>query len=154
MISSSRTSESAFSLIEVVLALGIATFAIVVVAGLLPVGLKLSRESEDESRAINILSAVAADRQATPFGSTSEIYKVPTLVGSKIIEGSFAVKDDDSYGDSDFGNARYRVSYSLVPPSPDSLNPWMAYFRIYWPAREGNQNSTALVEKVVAIPQP
>jgi hypothetical protein len=54
----------AFSLVEVVIALGIVTFGIVSIFALLPVGLQLVRESTDESVALGILTMVGSDVQA------------------------------------------------------------------------------------------
>lgn len=149
----SRSSRG-FSLIEVVLALGIAAFAIVVIVGLLPVGLKLTSESEDESRAVNILSAVVADRQATPFAQSSRTYGLPALNSTVPVEGFFGVKDNEETAGSDLANSRYRVNYRITPPPANSLSPWLIWFRVSWPAQEVASSSRPTLEKVVAFPQP
>src|SRR5947209_16405297 len=66
--------RSAFSLVEVVLALGIVSFAIVAILGLIPTGLQTSHSSQDETRAAqiaqSILSTMASQAQ-TQFNSIS-----------------------------------------------------------------------------------
>ena len=57
-----RGSRVAFSLVEVVLAMGIIAFALIIMVGLLPVGLKSNSDSMVESQAVNLMQALIADR--------------------------------------------------------------------------------------------
>lgn len=57
----------AFSLVEVAIALGIFCFGIVSVLGLLPIGLKVSRDSIGEVVESNILQQIASDAELTDF---------------------------------------------------------------------------------------
>ncbi len=50
---------SAFSLVEVVLALGLVSFCLLAVVGLLPVGLKAVKNANEESAAANALAQLA-----------------------------------------------------------------------------------------------
>lgn len=52
-------SSPAFSLVEVTLALGIVSFALVAVIGLLPVGLKSIKNANEQAGAANVLNAIA-----------------------------------------------------------------------------------------------
>ncbi len=60
--------KRAFSLVEVVLALGVVSFAIVAILGVIPVGLNSGRSSQSETRAAqiaqDILSSLASQSQA------------------------------------------------------------------------------------------
>lgn len=49
----------AFSLVEVTLALGIVSFALIAVLGLLPVGLKSVKNANEQAGAANVLNAIA-----------------------------------------------------------------------------------------------
>ena len=75
--------QSAFSLVEVVLALGVISFAIVAILGLVPTGLKTSHASQDETRATQlaqaILSSMASQAQTQFTG-----VKVQTNDGSTV----------------------------------------------------------------------
>jgi type II secretory pathway pseudopilin PulG len=149
---SSRGSQG-FSLVEVVLALGIVTFVIVALIGLLPVGLRQASDSEKETRAVNILGAIAADRASSPAASNSTVYQIPalTLPGNGASSNSFGVKETGEYVGSDFSEAHYRISYVLRPPSTGNLDPWRIFFRVAWPAGETNAPST--VETIISLTQ-
>ncbi len=56
-----------FSLIEVVVALGIVSIGIVSILGLLPVGLAASRESAHETRAAQMAQSIFTTLRAQPF---------------------------------------------------------------------------------------
>lgn len=58
---------AAFSLVEVTLALGIVTFALVGVIGILPVAMTSSRQSIDRNRAAAVASTVYASFRSQPF---------------------------------------------------------------------------------------
>ncbi len=59
----------AFSLVEVVLALGIVSFAIVAILGLIPTGLQTSHSSQDETRAAQIAQSILATFAGQQFNS-------------------------------------------------------------------------------------
>jgi uncharacterized protein (TIGR02598 family) len=64
-------SIAAFSLVEVTLALGIASFCLIAVFGLMPVGVQTNRNATSQTAANNIIAAVVADLRATPTTSNS-----------------------------------------------------------------------------------
>jgi type II secretory pathway pseudopilin PulG len=68
-----RQRTSAFSLVEVTLALGIAGFCLIAVFGLMPVGIQTNRNSKSQSRATNLMAAVMADLRATPSTKTTSL---------------------------------------------------------------------------------
>ena len=58
--------NSAFSLIEVTLALGIGAFCLIAVFGLVPVAVLTNRNAISQTAATNIMAAVVSDLRATP----------------------------------------------------------------------------------------
>src|SRR6476646_10785985 len=70
--------QAAFSLVEVILALGIAAFCLIAVFGLVPVGVQTNRNATSQTTATNILSSVVSDIRASPKGGTvpSAKYKI------------------------------------------------------------------------------
>jgi uncharacterized protein (TIGR02598 family) len=56
--------SSAFSLVEVVLALGVAAFCLIAVLGMLPVGLKTQQASVNQTKANAIISQIIDDLRA------------------------------------------------------------------------------------------
>ncbi|GAB4171444.1 MAG: hypothetical protein Fur0032_10650 [Terrimicrobiaceae bacterium] len=57
--------KKAFSLVEVVLALGVISFAIVAIMGMLPVALRTGLDSQRETRATNIARMIFSDLSAS-----------------------------------------------------------------------------------------
>jgi uncharacterized protein (TIGR02598 family) len=60
----------AFSLVEVVLALGICVFVLVTIMGLYSAGLRVHRESADQIEAANLASLIISSRRAAPTNSS------------------------------------------------------------------------------------
>ncbi len=58
--------ERGFSLVEVTMALGITTFALVVILGLLPVGIGAQETSLNETTATNVATGIIADLRQVP----------------------------------------------------------------------------------------
>jgi uncharacterized protein (TIGR02598 family) len=63
--------RNAFSLVEVTLALGIASICLIAVFALLPIGISTNRNAIGQSIATDILSAVVSDLRATPNTTTT-----------------------------------------------------------------------------------
>ena len=66
-----RLSRYAFSLVEVVLALGVISFAIVAILGVFPLGLSTSRSAQDETRAPQIAQTILASLASQTFDAVS-----------------------------------------------------------------------------------
>ena len=64
-----NTSNAGFSLIEVVIALGIFSFCIVAIVGLLPVGMNSVRSVSNENNAIHIASSIEGIWEVAPYGA-------------------------------------------------------------------------------------
>lgn len=64
-----RTEAKAFSLVEVVLAIGVVAFAFVAIFSLLPVGMGVFREAMDTSVSAQIVQRVVGDATETEFDS-------------------------------------------------------------------------------------
>jgi uncharacterized protein (TIGR02598 family) len=62
---------AAFSLLEVVLALGVAAFCLIAVTGLLPVGVQTNRNASSQTAVSNIIAAVVSDLRTTPAAATT-----------------------------------------------------------------------------------
>jgi hypothetical protein len=61
----SLNSVTAFSLVEVTLALGIAAFCFIAVIGIIPVGVQTNRNATSQTAATNIMATVVTDLRAT-----------------------------------------------------------------------------------------
>ena len=141
-----------FSLVEVVLALGVAAFCILTIVALLPAGMHSTHDSIAESEALNVLSGIIADRKASPLTSKSTIYQLPkldsTLTSSTTM--TFGILENNQPTPT-MGGARYRVDCTFTPPLPGTANPYTGYFKVSWPA--ASPTVTGSVELVVTFPQ-
>ncbi len=105
-----RRATSAFSLIEVTLAIGIIAFALTAVVGLLPVGLTSFRQAVDVSTENRIVQRFAAEARQTEFA---------TLVGTGSTE--YPVRHFDDQGTEVSRGADGIYSAKLVATAPANL---------------------------------
>jgi uncharacterized protein (TIGR02598 family) len=140
---------TAFSLVEVTLALGIAAFCLIAVFGLMPVGVQTNRNATSQTRATNIMGAVIADLRATPtannvssqfaitFGTAKTLYFDSEGEASCDLAGS--QKADCVSAWSPPIQTRYRLTVTF-PTSPTGLS--YADLRVTWPAPADPANTT------------
>ena len=128
----SLVSTSAFSLVELTLAIGIAAFCLIAVFGLMPVGVQTNRNATSQTAAASILSNVIADMRATPTNSTTSVqYGIAFSTNSTTRlyfdgQGQFAT----SLG----ANSRYRLTVT-IPTNPAGPNAaTFANLKVTWPA--------------------
>ncbi len=134
-----RKSFRAFSLVEVVVALGLVTFCLVSIVGLLPVGLKVVKNSHEESAAANALNQMAsAIRDATSDTNTPGAYGAVGAFssmtwnlggGAANFSNSLAMNGQPAPTSSD---ARLVAHVEIVPPA-DAMSPGRARISIAWP---------------------
>ena len=156
-------SITAFSLVEVVLAMGIVSFALIIMFALLPIGLKSNIDSMGESQGVNLLQALIADRQSTAFSNYSTFYNLPALTNvTTQMTGTLYINEDFTTNPLPV-TARYCVNYTVYPatntysgatnapvtgpPLPVSIN-----FRVSWPAAQTNRASS--IETIATFMQP
>lgn len=106
-----RSRKAGFSLVEVTMALGLMSFCLVAMLGLLPVGLKQARLSTDQVAAMQVLAAVRSDFQYMTNGMTQE-YKIEPGAAEKRFFVDSSLKYTDRQSD-----ALYRVDYAVASPA-------------------------------------
>ena len=89
-----RSERKAFSLVEVTLALGIATFALLIIVGMLPLGLKMVRESAIDQATADIATQIRTGLQNLTFANT---HSFDPAYYTK--EGIFVDTDEDGFDD-------------------------------------------------------
>lgn len=150
--------EQGFSLVEVVLALGIAATALVVLIGLLPVGLQSNRESREESLAINAIHAMVADLKTSPRGSNSVAFDLPAIPVMGVVSSNSVerfLRDDLSLASSaNEPGARFAVRATRQASPADDWSPIVYHFRVFWPAPAMNGGSARSSESIVSFPRP
>jgi prepilin-type N-terminal cleavage/methylation domain-containing protein len=152
----------AFTLIEMVIALGIVSFALLGMMALLPAGVQATKTSLAESGAIDVLSDIIADRKATIPTLPSITYAIPgEPVGHAMVSNCFGITPAN-VPTTTYSQSNYRVTYEIISPtagintgpSVSGTDPYVVYFKVSWPAVASSTNAPGYVEQTVTIPQP
>jgi type II secretory pathway pseudopilin PulG len=155
-----RPSPSGFSLIEVTIALGIATFCLVALFALLPIGLNTNRDTIEQTIATSIAANIASDIRAS-LQAQAEAKKNSTVTAPssdqsvnfkiklpfKATDGSVnvaAAGADKWEGGFDEGQqylssptdttARYRATVQFFPDATNGNKSVSARILVSWPA--------------------
>jgi len=135
----------AFSLVEITLAIGVVSFALLAVLALLPIGMGNARNAYEEAFAVQTLRAISASIQQAsqstnsmldytalaPFNNASQGAMLHWQVGSAPQESIFYIAENGlpSIAKTD---ARLLACIQLVPP-PDRLSVGKATVTLAWP---------------------
>jgi uncharacterized protein (TIGR02598 family) len=136
----------AFSLVEVVLAIGIVSFALLAVTGLMPVGLKSVKNANDQAGAANVLNVIA-DRLRAASSTNSSNYS-NSFAGTQIayaVGGSVATNAWSNLtleGTVDNSNKRLAARLDITPPV-NLTTPGRATVSVAWSAQANPTWSTS-----------
>jgi type II secretory pathway pseudopilin PulG len=169
---STRWKESGFTLAEIAVALGIFSFALVSMMGMLSVGLKNSRKATVQTSASNVMAGVVSDIKASTItapnqGSVNEIYtytspklgisadlnkSTNTVPSSSIKPGMpLYINESCSLVDSKSPEVLQKV-YSIQIYAGAAGVPALRV-RVEWPAlRQPNSRPEGFVEALVPLP--
>lgn len=129
--------NSGFSLVEIVIALGIVSFALVAIFGLLPTGYKSAIESRRDTRSAFIAEHIIGDLRSSSFsnatilyqGSNAKLTALPSfdlsMSGTRILacDGQDRILKELPVGDYDSGNSDAGVEYlAQVKVVPSGFN--------------------------------
>lgn len=138
--------HQAFSLVEVVLALGIASFSMISIMGLLPVGLGNNRSSTAQTGAMNLITAIAADIRSTPPASSlSPRYSIVT---DNATTQTFYFDEQGTIATRPQAISRYKALVQAV--WRPSTNETVHRVTVSWPAQAASIASQS-VEVVVPL---
>jgi type II secretory pathway pseudopilin PulG len=158
-----RFRSSAFSLVEVTLALGVAAVSLLIVAAMLPIGIKTNQASANQTIANGIISQIADDLRAAARLPPGQVSKQFSLDPSKGIKGRWDPTPQYIYFDYDArptntnpnlstapSDALYRVTLTYRQPPVDTTS--LADLKVTWPAAQSDVTKVAgSVEMFVAI---
>jgi uncharacterized protein (TIGR02598 family) len=136
------SSTEGFSLVEVVLALGISAFALIIILGLLSAGLGANQVSMQQTEAINLAAAVVADLRQTPTtaaiaasgGSLTAVsprYNINVTLASP---PAFYLDESGNYSATLVAAAHYKVVVTLTQPLSGQRISTYGDINIGWPA--------------------
>jgi uncharacterized protein (TIGR02598 family) len=147
---------SAFSLVELTFALGVAGFCLVAALGLMPVGVRTNRNATSETAATNIMAAVVSDLRATPNANdTSSQFCIPLGTSRTLYFDRAGRCSTDSAGStnpcgtswSPALNTRYQLN--ITWNGSTALR--YADLKVTWPAAATTANATGSVEIFAAF---
>jgi uncharacterized protein (TIGR02598 family) len=118
---------AAFSLVELVLALGVAGFCLFAVFGLMPVGMQTNRNATSQTAATNIIAGIVADLRATPAAATTSPQFAITFGTDKTLYFDTSGQASTSLST----DSRYRLSITWNS-APAGLH--YAALKVTWPA--------------------
>jgi len=107
--------RSAFSLVEVTLALGVIAFALIAILGLIPVGLSSARDATEDTR-VSLIAQDVAVRARALFGPASAASPATNWFFDS--EGRFI----DQSGGANYGNAFFRATVTSGDLSAQPAN--------------------------------
>src|SRR5687768_15545357 len=119
--------HSAFSLVEIVMALGVSSFCLVALLGLFSVGIKIEQGGTAELGAAHVLQSLITTRRTGPaVDLRGNKFPLPPLVaGADIPETTVAL---DAMGNllssAADPNARYALHYSVDAPASGEFAPF------------------------------
>jgi uncharacterized protein (TIGR02598 family) len=144
-------SHAAFSLVEIVIALGIASFCLVALLGLFPTGLKSAKNTTDQTAAATLLNTIALDLRSTPPGSGNSPL-MGIAIGNTNTTNFFLTENGVMTNSSTALAVRYGVL--LTQSNSPTTNTTTAQIRVYWPPTlSTNRLGSALgiIESVITI---
>ncbi|PTY03045.1 hypothetical protein DB346_07265 [Verrucomicrobia bacterium LW23] len=156
------TAARAFSLVEVCLAMGIATFSLLAILALLQTGLSTQKATVEQTVAAGILSTVYADLVSTPgTEAASFAFQIPLLgtdmTTPQTIYFSEAATPTGSVGAPPTEESRYRATIGIQPQAAGSKDAARVRILVTWPAArdprpaEWPARVTGAVEVVTAL---
>ena len=131
--------RSAFSLVEMTLALGIAAFCLLTLFALLPAGLRSDQASVEQGIAMGFARAIVADLRAGSTNQRSPGYGLSitnTAMQTVYLSASGTSTSVDAMPDTQSASSasRYRASVFMVPPAGGSKAATMVRIQMTWPA--------------------
>jgi uncharacterized protein (TIGR02598 family) len=137
---------AAFSLVEVVIAIGLFTFCITILLGLIPVGLKSARSVTEEGNAIHIASSIFGFWQQAPTNTPISIPGIFSNATLRVGAAAAPVTNffDDSAAPTAAGTASMAMGYRAAA-LPGIPNAYEVQLDFRWPARSP-ANATAGVQ--------
>ena len=131
-----KKTDRSFSLIEVLLALGIISFAMVALIGLFALGLKTNKESSDQIEAANVASLLLSTLRAIPTNPPPG-FAIPAL-NQGTVSKTVKVGADGTTASANVTSSSGRSAYSLyyVVGTNATTGPKLAnvYLMLWWPA--------------------
>ena len=149
--------RTAFSLVEVTLALGVAAVSMLAIFSLLTIGLQTSQRSIEQTTSADILSAVVADLRATPVTSPRGNATTSTQFGINIPAAggtgttTLFFNSAGQFASSQQSDSRYRLTLIFVATGGGAKTATLADLQMTWPAGASVTNAQGSAEMFAAF---
>ncbi len=145
----SRSGRAGFSLVEVVIAVGIAAFCLVVMLGLIPTGLSTNKDSSGETAAANIARNIFSDLRATAkTNSTSSLCGITFPSGAS---PEISTNYWDDAGATNSTNSILTKYRSTVTVTSNSSPVMTVSLLITWPHTAATNTAPGRYEVMTAV---
>lgn len=122
-------SYAGFTLVEVVLALGVAAVSLLAIFGLLATGLQVNHTSTEQTASMEILTAVVSDLRATPAPTNVSLQFGITIPNNTTLYFDAVGRPSGTLS----SDSRYRMVITFLP-STGGRTATQVNLRITWPA--------------------
>jgi Tfp pilus assembly protein PilV len=147
-----------FSLVEVTLALGVASICLIAIFGLLPVGLQTNQDAIQQIASADILGHIIADLKATPVttprgGSTASpqfAINIPANPVSAPTISTLFFSAEGEFSTSANLESRYRLTITFLP-NTGSRSATLAHLKMTWPAAASPVHAASSAEMFLAL---
>ncbi len=146
--------RNSFSLVEVLLALGIASFALVALIGLFALGLKTNKESADQIDAANVASLLISTVRAMPTNPPAQ-FALPSLNRATVTKTVQVAVDGTT---ANVSAANHSLNLYYIVGTNSTTGPKLAnvYLMLWWPlaAPMPTNNPSACYEVTAQVALP
>ena len=130
---------TAFTLVEVTIALGVAAFCLLAVFGLMQSGLMSEKATIGQTVANDVLSTLFADLRSTPATNpVSQVFQVSLadqdLAKAQTLYFTESLKPTGALGTPPTADSRYRATIGIKAPAAPGTAPTQARIVVSWPA--------------------
>jgi type II secretory pathway pseudopilin PulG len=135
----------AFTLVEVVLALGISVFALVALVGVLGTGLQSGKDSEDQIQATNLASLIISTRTAAPTNTIAN-FAIPASAMTNGYANAYASGVNYIGFDGRLTNSAYAAYQITCQAGTNAITGsgiCQIYLMLSWPAQMNSANAAA-----------
>lgn len=144
-----KPDQTAFSLVEVVVALGICSFALVAIMGLFTTGLQSGKDSETQIHAANLISLLVSTRGALPTNAIAN-FAIPERAMTHGYTNAYDnggrltnyLASDGSIANS-AANALYQISCKAGTNLMTGPKVAQVYIKLTWPPHMNPTNAAA-----------
>lgn len=146
-----RGSVGAFSLVELTIAMGLMSFCLVALMGMMPVALMQEKKSQEKQSAGLALTAIASDVKSKLSNGRTPRYEIAIpAVGGSVSEGKIYLNEEMEMAANE-KQRRFEVVYKITPPKlPYGSYHISASIGAYLSSNTGNRTDLDRVDVVLS----